>query len=401
MLRDGFTAGPSGRTLLHLACMYGSVRCLHLLLSSDQHRSQINVVDNTNQRCSPLLLAVKHGASVIRLLLDHGASVKFTTADYQCTALHLAASRESYAAIQYRGFVPLDFVDVVKLLTAAECPVNAVDLCGETALSLLCAHVQSEVTLPVNNCDASRVRYEIPVHREILLDATRVLLNAGASASGEGSHSLPLGVLAQQMQVLLGLLAQSDEPIAAAEEALLTCREMFVLVLSYCHDTLNGWQPERVAVNLVDMLCQFAKRALVTVANYDGDFVDKIIVVVSDVFRLLLLLGAASDVIQLTSAISKCIEVCDERFEHLLVMLLNVVHETSCWHVKVYLQSHLSSTNNEMKQVILERHAGPRTLMQLCRVSILSCFTPISRVRNVLSLQLPQRLADYLLLLTD
>jgi hypothetical protein len=284
-------------------------------------------------------------------------------------------------------------------LVHAECPVNAVDLCGETALSLLCAHVQNEVIMPAYNLGASQIRYDITMHRKIILEAIGVLLNAGASACGKNSHCLPLGVLAQQMQMLLGHLAQSNEPVAAAEQALHTCREMFVLLLSHCQDTLNGWRPDRVAVNIIEMLCQFVKRALITVKSFDSAFMDNIINLVFDVFRMLLLLGAASDVMQLTSAICRCLEVCEERFIHFLDMLLCVVDEINCRHVKACLQSHSFSGIIKTKQIILEKYGSPRPLRQLCRVSILSYFTPVSRMRNISSLDLPKRLADYLLLI--
>jgi hypothetical protein len=366
---------------------------------SGQYGSKINAVDKTRQRCTPLLLAVRNGASLIRLLLDYGASVKQRTADYRCTALHIATSRESFANSKCRGFVPLDFVDIIKLLIHAECSVNAVDLCGETALSLLCAHVQNEVIMPMYNTGASQVRYDIAVHRTILLEASRILMDAGASACGKDSQSLPLGVLAQQMQTLLGLLAHSNEPVATTEQALYTCHEMFFLLLSYCEDTLNGFRPDRVAVYIIEMLCQFAKRALLTVKDFDGEFIGNIITVVSDFFRMLLLLGAASDVIQLTSAICHCLEICEERFIHLLDMLLCVVDESSCRRVKVYLQTHSPSRFNKTQQIITKKCGSPRSLLQLCRVSLLSCFTPVNCMRGISSLSLPKSLRNYLLLI--
>jgi len=398
LLQDSFNVGQTGRTLLHLACMHGSVECLRHLLTLDQYKSVINAVDNTPRKCTAVMLSLKHGARLVQLMLENGASVNQTTADYQCTVLHLATSRETYSERRLRGFVPICFADVIRLLVVAGCSVNAVDLCGETALSLLCAHAQSEIIMSARDTDISELPYEISLHRSIILEACEVLLEAGASACGSGSHSLPLGVLAQQIQILLGVLVQSDKPMILVEQALITCYEMIVLLLLYCKNTLNGWRPELVAVNVTDMLYQYCYKVLSPTSTYDRKFVDKIITVILDIFRLLVLLGAANSIHTLIPSIYSCLVVSHQRFIPFFQMLINVVDENDRCLVKHNLQKLWSLSEGTNLLYILDSFNSPRSLQQLCRVRILSCLAPARRTNDVLSLNLPQRLADYVVL---
>uniref|UniRef100_UPI0037E6FF73 ankyrin repeat domain-containing protein 53 n=1 Tax=Semicossyphus pulcher TaxID=241346 RepID=UPI0037E6FF73 len=134
---DG-SVNRQGLSELHMACLYGQLATVQLLLDSRPER--INSSDQQGRRPVHMLLSSRSSpkaSSCLRYLLEHGADVSVTT-DSGATPLHLAASA--------------GLLECTEILVQAGADVSARDSMGLTPLDFarICCH--REVARYLKSC---------------------------------------------------------------------------------------------------------------------------------------------------------------------------------------------------------------------------------------------------------
>ncbi|KAF4526051.1 hypothetical protein B566_EDAN000845 [Ephemera danica] len=109
------------RTALHIACLEGKENSVESYLKKIQYKSESSIVNKTDiYDCTPLLLAVQNESiKIIKLLLDHGASLGAKNGLGK-TALMFASEKSNF--------------ETVKFLIEQGADINETDACGKTAL---------------------------------------------------------------------------------------------------------------------------------------------------------------------------------------------------------------------------------------------------------------------------
>ena len=288
---------PRQRTALHYACLHGARRCLEQLLADPRVLGEdLNLFDDDEpHRCTPLMLGVRHGSWLTRMLLDVGASATLTSKSIDgYSALHFATSRASYVD----RVLPEDLPQVLQLLLKAGCDVNAaVDdgMTMETAISLLCAHVRQEFeeSKPQSNV----VDFETH-RRNILTSSVDVLLTSGAELHSSDDRRPPLEVLTEMAfhasSFLKKLDAKSDDFQTGFARTLRTLRLTSSFIESlYASTSISGEKYSHCspAARVLDAVDCCRSIQLFPKESTTDSLAD-VIGILADVFRLLLLAGA-------------------------------------------------------------------------------------------------------------
>ncbi len=134
------TAGPQGWTALHVASICGANEVAEELLRSDAHP---NVTESSG--LAPLHLAAMNGfTNMVRLLLDHGASVNQPQPDptvENSKTLPAGSTPLHWAALCGR-------LQVIKLLLQSGAEVNATNAVGETPLDVMAVNPYNYWSIP-------------------------------------------------------------------------------------------------------------------------------------------------------------------------------------------------------------------------------------------------------------
>ncbi|KAM9335550.1 ankyrin repeat domain-containing protein 53 [Symphorus nematophorus] len=127
-----------GLSALHLACLYGQLASVELLVES--RPGWINSSDHQGRRPIHMVLSSQsspNSSSCLRYLLEHGADINVTT-DSGTTPLHLAASE--------------GLLDCTEILVQAGADVSAQDSAGHTPLDLTRIWCRREVARYLKSC---------------------------------------------------------------------------------------------------------------------------------------------------------------------------------------------------------------------------------------------------------
>lgn len=377
-----------GYSILHLACIHNSPRTLRHLLSSDEYRAFIDSRDRTPEQMTPLMIAVRHGCDLASILLEHGASVEPRTADRSRSVLHLAAFA---AALAYLIPSPIfhtshDLPRLLRLLIGAGCSPADVDTQGHTAVSLLCQSVLH-----------GRVQ-----HRTSAVESLQCLLDADVHrppSTAEAIIAVSTGIGRLHLRMLHS--SSLDQTNAAVGELIVLC-ELLTLLVSRSLDRLDSvdnWNPERLARNIVSTLCILCNNVTAT-ANRLESPIGQAITGASDIVRMLLLssdftafstddLNAMFITPFLSGTAAAAAVDLNNRLHHLVRMLLAVLpHHT---YYSVLLKVHRNTLVD----------CSPRTLKDLSRFAVLSACSPRKRMLSIKQLVLPSYFYKYLLLETE
>jgi ankyrin repeat protein len=382
-----------GSTLLCLACQFGAYHCAQYLLQSVSHCSTVNVI-NHNLQFAPLMFAVRHSASLMKLLVDNGASLLLRTHGSQCTVLHAATMRDADGC-RARKFVPVDFPEIMRTLLNAGCDVNAISYQHETALSYLCSHVHLEF-VTVNSAD---IPYDIHIHQRNIVGAVTAILKCGAQSNVGGV--LALDVLTRYLYVNLRNLKSETVPTSSVETALETYRDILNLVSCYSGCCISWRSLDSLIISLVEATSQYCDVVVST-----RQHVGQVCRIICDMVRLLLLAVPCDFPVATIAMLLALCHAHSELFAHLLETFMNIVNETTVCRMMQDAQHGVTENINlssASKQSLLncidEITVRPRLLRQQCRRAILQTMKPMERIRSVLALKsvLPQKLVDYIL----
>ena len=403
-------------SLLHVACGLGAVQSATWLLTQPRYQAAINQPDSSVHKSTPLMVAVQRSLELTQLLLSHGAAATAVSPVTRKTALHYLLSRD-YTYTTDRGhFLPRDFVNILHTLILAGCDVNVVDSNGDTALSLLCMHPHAESVI-VNS--SSLLRYDILIHRQLLLDAANLLIDYGASTNiGSDCTHAPLSILINYIKLAV---VQQNWASQATVISLMTSRDLFMLIGLRCDGAFNSLDIGDTAASLLRQITSNVHR--VNNHNNDGDNNDcdheVVMTVIADICSLLMfvsselqLLTAVSAIVPLTNCLTNicshyrpilslvrcCINlsrypkalICSILFPVIAILAMNGKSEDAA------LQQQCAAM-----QLVLDSVCRPRSLKQLSRLAILRCLEPRHSLRHIHSLGLPPKLVEYMYTISD
>ena len=148
---------------------------------------------------TPLVISIRHGSRLVRMLLDAGASVKVRTSLTKQTVLNQAVFTNFCADLCADSRATEDLAEVAKLLLAAECDVDALAMFqyfDMTALIVLCLSVTVQLCQDFRTPELDSARR----HR-VLLETVRIFLDAGQPVrAGHQSRNLTV----ELVDILLG-----------------------------------------------------------------------------------------------------------------------------------------------------------------------------------------------------
>ena len=376
----------SFRTALHLACQHGAVKSTKFLL--EKFPKDINSTDVHGN--TPLMLAVKEGADIVRLLLEYKARVDVRTSENRRQCLHLLLC---VALGTGHAYLPRDTCDVMKLLIEAGADVNAEDIGGETPLSLVCGQIRVEM-----HQWAQHVRpYSRNVHHQIIKDCIKLLISKGASLN-TGSGNLPLNVVLNAVRADIDMYTgrrqtATDSELHRMKETLAFSIELLEYLLQ------QGADPDLPNVYLQTPLTQMFVH-LYSNSYVDSEALSEVWPRVRQVFVLLLRHGAR-----------KC--ELREAFWHkphnndVILMVLNSmphqVYAKQTNDVCSYIRNRPPSQQPSIRshhEWILDVASTPRSLKQIARVVLYDKLQK-TLIESTPKLLLPLIINDYILSFED
>lgn len=370
-------------TLLHFACINGAVRCADWLLSQPRHQATVNHHDSSPHKSTPLMIAVRQGLELTQLLLDHGAKANTVSPVTHQTAMHYLLSHASvYSTAKARCFLSSDFVDILLALVVAGCDVNAVDISGDTALSLLCMHPYTNLFI-VNS--SSVARYDKQIHRQLLLDAANLLIDHGATAA-TGLANSALDVLTQFVKFIVMRKCRAFR--GAYVISVMTSRDLLMVIGQRCDAVFSSSNPATTALTLVQYMSR-PTHAEELGSRYDGDdddCVDDEDEVIRDVCRVLMLLSSPT---QLLASVTATVEfflanTCADYGWILFLIRCHISLSRSVDSVLLSLNDRLAANDRQDRdvsamqrkraavQLVVDSLSQPRSLKQTSRLAILN-----------------------------
>ena len=387
LLKEDHLEHLTFRTPLHLACQYGALKCARFL--SSKFPEDINKNDVHGN--TPLMLAVKKGAEIVRLVLDHKARTDAKTVETKRQCLHLLFC---VAVPTGPCYLTPDAHSIAGMLIDAGADVNAEDIGGETPLSLLCGHVRANLHQWVQQMLPQQ---EI-VNNKAIMNCVNLLLHNGALLNSDGSRNVPLHVILNSATAAIDMYCGRRGYTQENDLHRITTKLDFSVEMLE-HLLKKGADPNALNVYLYTPLSQLFVH-LFSNSYVDPVALDDIWPNMRQIFLLLLRHGA-----------NKC--QLKEAFWHpphrtdVIQMVINSMpHDMYskqvgdvCKHIKG--RPPASQANIlEHHQWILQVASQPRSLLQISRALLYSILrtTLIEAVPNLL---LPVPISEYILSFED
>lgn len=191
--------------LLHYACQHGAMNCLQFLLKR-ANESDINSINEG--RSTPLMYATRHGADMVRMLIDNGADVHAINKSGM-TALHMAVRQ-----LGGRALVADHLPETIKVLLDAGADVNATDSQGFTLFSLICAQSQRHTWQSFKQLEDLHI---LDINRKTVLKTLDLLLDRGVNIK-EGKNNFVRVINTSLKSVIRNIssLSNANMPIMSA-----------------------------------------------------------------------------------------------------------------------------------------------------------------------------------------